>query len=343
MKACFRLLWSRLLGRLVVVPACIGNRQRVRRLGLPVATSLVALFAAPALAQSMLPSGADVVSGSASISSDGAVMTVNQSSQHLIANWQDFSIGSDNGVVFNQPNADALALNRVVGQNPTQILGNLSANGRIFLINPNGIVIGTSGQVQTGGFVASTLGLSDDDFLSGDYDFSGGQGQVVNKGEITAPVVALIAPSVGNDGVIRGDAALAAVTGVSLDFDGDGLLSIHVDDSTLATVVENNGLIQAGGGVAILTAKGASDVLRGVVNNTGMIEANTLASKNGRILLLGDMDHGQVAAGGQLKANFIETSAAEVSFDPTLAVDTMGGEWLIDPVDIVIDGTRQVS
>jgi len=114
----------------------------------------------------------------------------------------------------------------------------------------------------------------------------------------------------------------------------------QVEASTLQTLVENKGLIQADGGVAILTARGASEAMKGVVNNSGRIEAKTLANKNGRILLLADMQHGEVNAAGELTAHFVETSAAKVTLDQNLKVDTQGGEWLIDPVDIVIDAAK---
>src|SRR5690606_3540675 len=132
-------------------------------------------------------------------------------------------------------------------------------------------------QVRTGGFVASTLDVSDADFLAGNYRFEGIGGEIRNEGNLEGKVIALIAPTVRNEGTITGDTALAAGTDVLLDFDGDGLLSVEVNASTLQTLVENKGLIQADGGIAILTARGASEAMKGVVNNSGRIEAQTLA------------------------------------------------------------------
>ena len=163
------------------------------------------------------------------------------------------------------------------------ILGNLNANGQVFLINPNGMVFGQNAQVRTGAFVGSTLDITNDDFLSGNYRFQGNTGEIANAGVIEGAVVALVSPRVTNDGTISGDTALAAGTDVMLDFDGDGLVSVEVAGSTVETLVQNNGIIQADGGTAILTARGASEALSGVVNNTGMVQARTLAEKNGRI------------------------------------------------------------
>jgi filamentous hemagglutinin family protein len=353
MNKIYKVIYSKTLGCLVVVSEsakCSGGKKTARRkLVSLVATS--SLLSMPVFAGA-LPTGGQVVSGAASISSNGSAMTVNQSTDKMIANWQSFSIGAGNSVTFKQPSVSSVALNRVVGQDASQILGNLNANGQVFLINPNGVAIGASGSVQTGGFIASTLDITNENFLSGNYQFTGIGGSISNKGNISGRIVALISPSVTNEGSINyrstnnastdsiSSVALAAGTDVLLDFDGDGLLSVEVKANTLAGLVENKGLIQTDGGVAILTAKGASDALKGVVNNSGTIQANTIASQNGRILLLGDMSNGEVNVAGSLKANFVETSAATVNIDQDLKVNTNGGEWLIDPVNITIDASK---
>ncbi|PWV95613.1 filamentous hemagglutinin family protein [Hoeflea marina] len=380
MNRLYRHIWSKILGRLVVVPECArgggggksGRRRNRQRPGAltsgtmssgpgsachtvpdfsltrAVNTLLAVLVSSsmltqPLHAQDLLPTGGQVVSGAATIASSGGAMVINQSSDRMIANWQGFSIGAGNSVTFNQPGSSSVALNRVTGQSASQILGSLNANGQVFLINPNGIAIGAGGSVQTGAFVAATLGLGDADFLSGDYKFSGTGGAISNAGAIEGTTVALIAPNVSNTGTIRGNTALAAGTGVLLDFDGDGLLSVEVTESTMATLVENKGVIAADGGVAILTAKGASAARKGVVNTTGTIEASSIGTRDGRILLLADMDTGEVKAGGRLRARSVETSAAKVTLDRDLKVDTDGGHWLIDPIDILIDAASAAA
>ncbi|HEV2501721.1 MAG TPA: YDG domain-containing protein [Mesorhizobium sp.] len=355
MNRIYRHIWSKSLGRLIVVPECArgagggkaGRRRNrlaagTRMEGGAAASTLAALLSStvlvsPALAQEALPTGGQVVSGSATIGANGGAMTINQSSDRMIANWQSFSIGAGNSVTFNQPGATSTALNRVTGQDPSQILGNLTANGQVFLINPNGVAVGKTGRVQTGAFVASTLGISNEKFLAGHYNFTGTGGSIVNEGDIAGGTVALIAPSVSNAGTISGNTALAGGTDVLLDFNGDGLLSVEVKGSTMETLVENKGVIKASKGVAILTAKGASAAMKGVVNNTGTIEANSIGTRDGRILLLGDMQHGEVKVAGKLKARKVETSAAKVKIDKTAKVETSGGHWLIDPVNITID------
>ncbi|MDJ1157025.1 YDG domain-containing protein [Chelatococcus sp. SYSU_G07232] len=344
-------IWSKTLQRLIVVPECAKGSQGKKggRRGPAVALAATAMSTFPAWAQNVLPTGGQVVSGAATIATSGSAMTINQASDRMIANWQSFSIGAGNSVTFNQPGASSVALNRVVGQAPSQLLGSLNANGQVFLINPNGVVIGQGASVQTGGFVASTLGITNEDFLKGNYRFTGSGGAIVNQGKVSGSVVALIAPSVTNEGTISGNTALAAGTDVLLDFDGDGLLSVEVKASTVRTLVENKGLIRADGGTAILTAKGASDAMKGVVNNTGAIQARTLARKNGRILLLGDMQHGEAHVSGTLDASapnggnggFIETSAKKVKVAAGARITTKAptgqtGTWLIDPNDYTI-------
>jgi len=358
MNKVYKHIWSETLGQPVVVSECAKGAKGKKKNTL--ASTLIAgtaLLGAPAFADNPLPGGGEIVSGSGSIDQSGNTMTVTQSSQRMIANWQDFSIGADASVSFHQPGADAVALNRVIGSDPSQILGNLNANGQVFLINPNGVVFGQGAQVQTGGFVASTLDMADGDFLAGNYHFTGSGGEILNRGDLSGAVVALIAPSVINEGSITGDSspdsatgvALAAGTDVLLDFDGDGLISVEVKASTLETLVDNRGLIRADGGTAILTARGASDVLKGMVNNSGTVQARTLENRNGRILLLGDMDNGEARIAGTLDASapdggdggFIETSAATVkvaddALITTRAADGQTGTWLIDPTDFTV-------
>ncbi|MFN4167468.1 MAG: beta strand repeat-containing protein [Pannonibacter phragmitetus] len=324
------------LSRNSVSPA--GSRSpRRRHLTLLLSTCALGagLILPPSLLQAQeLPTGGTIAAGTGSIGTSGSTMTVTQTSNQLITNWNSFSIGSGATVNFVQPGASSMALNRVTGQDPSQILGNLNANGQVFLINPNGIAIGASGRVQTGAFVASTLGITDSKFLAHDFSFTGSGGSITNAGEVSGAVVALIAPTVRNSGTITGDTALAAGTDVLLDFDGDGLISVEVKASTMEALAENSGLIKADGGTAILTARGASEAKKGIVNNSGTVEARAIGARNGRILLLGS---DETNASGALKAKFVETSAKKVKLDKTLKVETDGGNWLIDPTDINID------
>jgi filamentous hemagglutinin family protein len=316
------------------------------------------LALASAHAQS-LPTGGTVTAGAATISNGAGTVTIDQSSQATAINWDAFGIAQGNSVTFRQPNAQSVALNRVIGSDPSVILGNLNANGRVFLVNPNGVLFGQGAQVNVGGLVASTLNLTDADFMAGRYNFSGTSGAaVLNRGSITAAdggYVALLGADVSNQGTIvarLGTVALAAGQGVTLDVAGDGLLNVTIDKGAVNALVSNGGMIRADGGHVLLTAQAAGQLLRTVVNNTGVIEARTLDNRNGRIVLLGDMQSGTVNAAGVLDASapsggnggFVETSAATVNIADGIRVTTAAatgatGTWLIDPADFTIAAT----
>jgi filamentous hemagglutinin family protein len=301
------------------------------------------------------PTGGVVAAGSATIAGSTGNTTITQSSQNVAINWQSFNIGTGEAVRFVQPNASSVALNRVLGPDPSSILGSLSANGKVFLVNPNGILFGQGAQVNVGGLVASTRNITDSDFMAGIYKFSGnGGGAILNRGSINADggYVALLGASVSNEGVISarlGTVALAAGNAFTLDVAGDGLLNVVVNEGALNALVQNGGMIKADGGQVLLTAQAAGVLLQSAVNNTGVIEAQTIDTRSGSIKLLADMQSGTVTAGGTLDASapnggnggFVETSAAHVNVPDnarvtTLARDGLTGTWLIDPTDYTI-------
>ncbi|MDH5822455.1 filamentous hemagglutinin N-terminal domain-containing protein [Luteimonas sp. RD2P54] len=302
------------------------------------------------------PGGGVVTAGEGTISRNGANTTIHQSTQGMAINWQSFNIAAGETVQFVQPGTSSVALNRVLGADPSVILGTLKSNGKVFLLNPNGILFGKGSSVSVGGLVASTMGISDADFAAGNYAFTNaGAGSIVNEGAIHASnggYVALMGRSVSNRGVISarlGSIALAAGAAVTLDVAGDGLLSVSVATGAVDALAENGGLIRADGGHVLLTAQAAGNLLHTVVNNTGIVQARSIESRGGTILLLGDMQTGTVNAGGVLDASaptggnggFIETSAARVNVRGDVRVTTASiggdtGQWLIDPQDFTI-------
>ena len=305
------------------------------------------------------PAGAVVVAGSAVIGGTATNMTITQASQNAVLNWQSFNVGAGESVRFLQPNSSAVALNRVLGADPSSILGTLTANGRVFLVNPNGILFGKGASVNVGGLVASTANITDAEFMAGQYRFNGagngaGNASVLNQGTISANdgYVTLLGATVSNQGTItakRGSVALAAGNAMTLDMAGDGLLRVTIDAGAVNALAGNGGIISADGGQVLLTAKAAGTLLQGVVSNTGVIQARTLANQSGRILLLGDMQTGAVHVGGTLDASapaggnggFIETSAAHVRVADTAKITTAAatgktGNWLIDPHDFTV-------
>ncbi|WP_291351517.1 filamentous hemagglutinin N-terminal domain-containing protein [Acidovorax sp. 16-64-162] len=138
------------------------------------------------------PVGGVVSAGSATIGGAPGNMTITQTTPNVAINWQSFGVRAGESVQFVQPGSSSVALNRVIGSDPSNILGSLTANGKVFLVNPNGILFGAGASVNVGGLVASTLAISDADFMANNYKFSGaGAGSVLNQGTINARLVRL--------------------------------------------------------------------------------------------------------------------------------------------------------
>jgi len=245
------------------------------------------------------PGGGVVVGGQASIGGTGGNVVVNQTSNAAIINWQQFSVGSNEYVLFNQPSASAAVLNRVVGGNASEILGNISANGRVFLINPNGVMFGQGAKVDVGGLVASTLNISDSDFMQGRYALAGspsGTAGVSNAGRITAAdggFVVLAGSRVDNSGLIQarlGTVALASGSAVTLGLDAQGLVDFSVDAAALSAAagVDNLGGLVADGGSVILSAQTARELIGNAVNNRGSVQARSIGEHEGSVYLLAE-------------------------------------------------------
>ena len=169
--------------------------------------TLMALSLAAATSAMAAPVNPVVVNGHVTFTQDGNALTVTNSPNAII-NWSSFSIAQGELVRFQQQSSSSSVLNRITGQDPSVILGTLQSNGRVYLINPNGIVFGGGSQINVGGLVASSLAISNADFLAGNRRFAadGAAGQVSNQGAITTPSggqVYLIAPDVNNSGIIK--------------------------------------------------------------------------------------------------------------------------------------------
>ena len=300
MNRIYRLVFNAATGMYVAVAETAKGRGKAGRSAS--AAMLAALTAMGGLstagAQNVLPTGGVVASGSAAITQTSSAMTINQSSNSAILNWQSFSVGAANSVRFNQPSASAVALNRVIGNSASEILGSISANGKVMLVNQNGILMGSGAQVDTGGFIGSTLNIKDSDFLAGRYIFdianntNGTAGSIINNGRINTPsgYAVLIAPQVTNNGFIAaraGTVAIGAGNKVSLDMVGDGLISLKVDQAAFNAAIVNTGSIEANGGTVLLKASSANALFDTVINSTGIIRADSIANVNGRIILDG--------------------------------------------------------
>jgi filamentous hemagglutinin family protein len=315
-----------------------------------------------------LPTDPAVVNGSATFNQSGKVLNVTNSNGAII-NWNTFSIGAGETTRFIQTSASSSVLNRVLSNDPSLIYGTLSSNGRVWLVNPAGIMVGAGGRVDVAGFVASTLNIRNEDFLAGKNLFQNtpGAGSVINQGSITTPSggsVYLIAPNVTNEGIIHspnGEVILAAGQTVSL-----------IDSATPGVKVDITGaqgnVTNLGSVVAEAGRIGMAGVL---VKNSGTINASSVVSEGGRIFLRARQsavldptseiraDGGGKGAGGNVivwsdqdtradgiistrggsdggRGGFVETSGKGHLSVGDIRVDTGGGQWLLDPNDFTI-------
>ncbi|ENE96431.1 filamentous hemagglutinin N-terminal domain-containing protein, partial [Escherichia coli] len=285
-------------------------RRGVRAMALSLLSGMM-IMAHPAMSAN-LPTGGQIVAGSGSIQTpSGNQMNIHQNSQNMVANWNSFDIGKGNTVQFDQPSSSAVALNRVVGGGESQIMGNLKANGQVFLVNPNGVLFGEGASVSTSGFVASTRDIKNDDFMNRRYTFSGGQkagAAIVNQGELTTNAggyIVLAADRVSNSGTIRtpgGKTVLAASERITLQLDNGGLMSVQVTGDVVNALVENRGLVSARDGQVYLTALGRGMLMNTVLNVSGVVEASGMHRQDGNIVLDGG-DSGVVHLSGTLQAD----------------------------------------
>ena len=357
MSRIFRLVWSQVNQTWVAVPE-VSRWQDKSTCGRLIGFVMLSLLGS-SNAQAG-PAGAQVTAGAGAITQTGSTTTVLQSSQNLSMNWKSFNISPTETVNFVQPSATAIAVNRIYDTSGSQILGRLNANGQVFLINPNGVLFGRNAQINIGGLIASTLDLNDLSLGGNRLSFSGhGLGSVVNLGRINATgangtggFVALLGNSVSNQGGIsapQGSVALGAGSAATLTFQNNSLVKLQIDQSLLNSLSENGGVIQASGGLVLMSAGAKDALLASVVNNTGVIEARTVGNHGGNIVLLGGMSAGTVNVAGSLDASapnggdggFIETSAAHVKVAnaaniSTAALQGKTGTWLIDPTDFTI-------
>jgi filamentous hemagglutinin family protein len=312
--------------------------------------SVIALCASTLAHAQTLPSGGSVAAGAAAIASPSArTLNINQTTNQAIVNWQSFSVGQGGTVNFNQPSASSAILNRVTGATPSSIAGTINAAGTVLLVNPNGIAITSSGVVNTGSFAASTLDIKNDDFLAGKYKFTGnGSSAVVtNAGRINVSdggFAALLGGRVANDGIITarlGKVGLGSGEMITLDMSGDGFLSVAVPsnqlgnlrDGTGQALVTNRGKIRADGGTVYLSAATATNILRDAINVPGSIRANSVGTRNGRIVIGGGTG-GRVNISGRLYASGAPKRLAN------RATAGKGGQIDISGADIALTGAQ---
>ncbi|WP_187411239.1 filamentous hemagglutinin N-terminal domain-containing protein [Saccharophagus sp. K07] len=290
------------------------------------------------------PDGGNIVGGSGVIEQGVDVTKVVQESSRLAVDWQSFDIGKNERVEFIQPGQSAVALNRILGNKGTEILGRIDANGHVILVNPRGVVFGESATINVGGLVASGLQINPDDFMNGDLVFKrieGSDGTVINSGMINAASggnVVLLGTQVENRGLISanlGSAILASGKEAVLTFDESGLLGVQVNEAILQQelgegfAVSNSGEIRAENGRVLLSAATTRDVFSQAVNWGEQKQARSVTYNEDGSFTLGAggdvINRGTITASGETEAGDIVVLGENITNRGAIRADTVSG------------------
>ncbi|ATS49609.1 filamentous hemagglutinin N-terminal domain-containing protein [Xanthomonas citri pv. fuscans CFBP 6996] len=297
-------------------PRTLPLRHRPLALALAAALMAMPVSGLAQVAANQLPTGGSIVGGTGTINAaSGTTRVVDQTSARMALTWSAFDIGSAATMTFNQPTTTSVVLNLVQGGNPTQIFGNLTANGQVFLLNSNGVLLGSTANINVGGLVVSTLGTSVSQFMNGNYVFDAGGNTVAlvsNSGTINAAAgsATLIGGRVANSGTITataGNITLAGADAATLTFESGGfgvLIDKPLQLSLATEAVDNSGTLSAPGGAIQLQARAAQGIFDRLINNSGTIRASSLSNgPDGSVSLIasgaGSFD---VAGGGSIDA-----------------------------------------
>jgi filamentous hemagglutinin family protein len=298
------------------------------------------------------PAGGSVSQGSASIAQSGNTLTVTETSNKAVINWNSFDIGAGETTQFVQPSSSAIVLNRVNSTSASQIYGNLTANGNIVIINQNGVLFGAGSKVDVNSLVVSTANISDSDFMNAtgplNFNLPGNpNASIINNGTITAAdagLVGLVAPNVINNGTITanlGRVQLASGDTATVDLYGDGLMEIAVSNQVLSQVVQNNGLIQADGGKIALTAAAGSKVVNSLIANTGVLQAQTVAQENGVITIANATPGGTISNTGTIAAKGVNSGDQGGSI--SLSADNIQQQGIINADGLTSGGSINLA
>ena len=275
-----------------------------------------------------LPENPNLINGEATIYSSANNLAIEQKTDKISINWDTFNIGSSAIVEFFQPNNKSVALNRVNSSDPSYIYGDLRANGQLIFINPSGVLFKGGSKVDVGAMIATTLNMSDDHFLNGNYTFKdqNDTGRIVNEGNIKAKnggTIALIARSVVNKGLIEtpeGSSALISNNDVTLTMIDNALINFEINSKELENIVKEKNAINVNNNEILLTSNGKNEVFNAVVNNEGTIKANSISRKGGKIFL--SSRKGKIKNSGTMMASsnatdggYIEVTSDDIEVD----------------------------
>lgn len=266
----------------------------------------------------------NIASGTATITPNTSLgrLTIDQTSAKLIANWQSFNVGEVARVTFNQPDDNSIALNRIAATAPSEIFGKVLANGRLILVNPAGMTIGVNGQISASSVVASSMNISDANFMNDVWVYQRGTatGIIENRGSITANAgnTFVLSSSILNSGTLRAKSGNVVLA-------NGNRLTLGDETATLNQVSSIPALIQT----------------------TGMMRADRLTSGKGRILLVGDRARttSMVQLAGELNSVGVDVKGRNVSVSGNLSSNANSSLNAVNNINIdgVLDMTAASS
>ena len=292
---------------------------------LPLKLFLVSLLSYGSLIENAfaLPQGGNVTGGEASINQiNSNQLDINQVSDRAVIDWNSFNVSTPETINFIQPSNNSAILNRVTGDTRSNIAGSINANGQVMLVNPNGIIFTKTANINVGSLFATTLDITNTDFLNNNLNFFSVEGKapatVENYGNITveeAGIATFVAPGVVNSGIITarlGKVILSSGERFTLDFYGDGLIAIELDPVTasqivtadgtpITALVSNSGEIYSDGGLINISAATASELINQTINMDGILFARSVRNENGHIILSGE--GGDITVNGKIDAS----------------------------------------
>ncbi len=308
-----------------------------------------------------LPTMEEVVSGDVTISSPDSQSMVVKASDRAIIQYQDFSIGLGEKVQFIQPKSSSVVLNRVTGDNPSSIFGSLSSNGKVFLVNANGIYFGPSAEVNVGSLIASTLDITNQDFLEGRWSFKevGLTSSLSNQGSIQAETdVILIGSKIINEGQLVakvGKVAIGAGEKVTLNFAQDKMISFSMEGILEEAEIVNLGRLEAAQGEVLLSVNTARKIIDSLINVDALSSGSSIIEEGGKIFLketssllgktisiLGGESSFLSIEGEVLATDKISFSGNEVVLGRSL-IQSPGGEIAINASQLFLDPFSVVS
>lgn len=254
------------------------------------------LFLGISAAQPVLanPQGGDIAAGNATLNYTGSKLDIHQTTDRAVIDWRSFDIAPGEHTQFHQPSVSSTTLNRVKSADPSHIMGTLSANGNVVLVNPNGVFFGKNSRVDINSLITTTADIDNYAFMQGELHFNkpgNPNAAIINEGTITAKdagLVGLVAPQVENRGIIEtklGKVHLASGDSMAIDLYGDGLFEVKVSDKVKSQLLSNTGTISANGGSIALTAAAGREIIDSLIEVEGELRAPAITEKGGKIII----------------------------------------------------------